>query len=445
MIAACRPMPGQALALGGLLLACAAGCVGRSPAAPPVRAPVAAHARPRPAPALEAVLQALAQRVAPHGVSVGEPVAVGFLASGARQSFPVDLAAGTCVTLVSLATQGVVDMDAALYTPDGRLLAADSQPDSHPSLQICVGEATRRYYVVLQSFEGSGSVVVVALSGPRSTFSHVARVLGGRPARALPSDTLTPVEDTLQAFSSGLGRRGYEPRGEPVNLALASQQRVRFPVPVRAGQCYAVAAFAHTGLRDIHLRVFDDQGTAVAGDAGPLAAARVHFCASTEAEFGAEAYARDGSGTATLLVLEGPSHRVLGQTGRWIGKSEAGQLSERHAVGEVLGKLQAEAEGDGYSRVVQRVEGYLQPREAVAHEVLLRDRQCYSVAVAAADGVSGVSLGLVGPVAAGATALPAPSPQAARARVCPTATGIVQLRVAAAAGAGDYQLLVLQR
>lgn len=399
---------------------------------------------PEVAPKLAAALRAMAERLAPSGVTMSAPTVAGFLASGARQSYPLELAPRACVTLVSLATEGIVDMDAALYTPDGRLLAADSQPDSHPSLQICGGDKSARYYLVLQSYEGSGSFVVVTLASDRASFGRVAEVLGGRPAQAHPAHTLTPVQDRLQAFSSGLAPRGYRPKGEPVAVTLSPRQRIRLPLSVRAGQCYAVAAFAHEGLRNVQLRIFDERGGAVAGDVGPLAAAQVHFCASAEAEYGVEAHARQGDGGATFVVLEGPSHRVLGLTGRWIGKTEASRLETPTPAAVTLSKLEEQAAADGRARVIKRMEGYLQPREAATHEVLLREGRCY-VVVGAGDAGLELSMKLVGPSASGASAWPAGTPVEAGAQLCADATGLARVRLLAVVGAGAYQLVVLQR
>ena len=109
--------------------------------------------------------------------------------------------------MVAIASRGVHDMDAAVYSPEGELLAADSQPDAHPTIQVCSGEQEARLYYVVHIYEGAGAYLMVPFAGGSEQLEAGARVLGGRPATARLGERDEGDLDRVAAFRDGVMRR----------------------------------------------------------------------------------------------------------------------------------------------------------------------------------------------------------------------------------------------
>lgn len=394
---------------------------------------------------LQAALDAVSERLVAIGLEKGGPSLHGFIPSGTRQSFELELPARTCLTLVALATDGIIDMDAALYTADGQLLAADSQPDSHPAIQACVGDHPRRYYYVLHSYDGSGTFAMGTFEGPRTLLDRAAQELGGRPALALDPDQAGDVEDAIMGLAQGLQRRGYQREGEPLSLMLAQAQRIRMPITVAGGQCYAVAAFGGEGLSDVNLRILDDRGREVAGDRAPLEHAQVQFCANGAAEYAAETEAQGGAGEATVVVFHGAAHRVLSHSGLWVGQSEASKLGQARPLSDALAKLEQAAAAAGFARPATRESGYLQPGEVIEHDLLVRAGHCYRFMAAGDAGLNGLGVEVPDAPEALVPATAGPEVTPGSPELCADRNRLVRIRLTAKGGTGQYVLSVLER
>ncbi|MDD9945970.1 MAG: hypothetical protein OXU20_33305 [Myxococcales bacterium] len=428
----------------GVLITLSAGCA--TVAAPRARTPEPSPKSVVPS-SLSVQMTEVARRLTAIGLVARRPRLEGFIPSGTRRSFPLDLPGGACVTLVALATAGVADMDAALYTPDGQLLAADSQPDSHPSIQVCGVGRLQRYYYVLHSYDGSGSFLVHAFAGPRDALQRAARELGGRPAVAVRPGPDATAEDEIQGLSQGLQKRGYTFEGEPIQLELSTAQRMRVALVVDAGHCYAVAAFGRDGLSDIDLRILDERGEEVAGDRAPLGHAQVQFCARSGAQYAAEAHAVAGAGPATLLVFHGAAHRIMGHAGLWQGQAEASKRTRRAPLSEAVAKVESEAAAAGYGRLITRLDGFLQFGEVAEREITLRGQRCYRLVATSDAGLYQLAFKLrrARLDQAGPSTPNPPQPAASAADLCVGGTETVRARLVAEQGSGSYALTVFAR
>lgn len=390
-------------------------------------------------------LAAISQELRGVGLVQYGPSASGFLPAGGRQAFAIELPGDRCMTLIAIATPGVTDMDAALYTPDGEVLASDSQPDSHPAIHVCGTGETRTVYYVVHSYEGAGSFLMASFSGGRQAVDAVASRLGGRPAIATDIHGDGDLQARMTDFGEGLLRRGFHRSGDPTALSLSETQRMRVSIPVEAGRCYAIAAFGEAPLSRVDLRILDEVGGEVVHDRAPLAEARVQFCAHQSADYAAETHAAAGDGRAVLLVFEAHAHEVLGEGGLWLGRTGKQADAPRPTTEEALAKAGEHARQAGYATLEARYEGHLQIGEAVEHRLQVGRRHCFRFVLAAEDSLVEAELQLLRPgverrsfsVGAGAPERPVD--------LCATSGETVTLRVVAETGAGGYSLSAFSR
>lgn len=255
----------------------------------------------------------------------------GFLPSGNHATFPLHVDGGTCATMVAFATRNANDVDAALYTPDGELVALDSEPDPHPTLQVCTAEAARDFYYVIQLYDGDGSFAVRAFYGPRTTLGAAARVVGGRPSLADLSRPREHASDPLADLREGMRKRGFVSTSEPVVFAIAERERVRTAMQVESATCYTVAAFGQAGVRKLALRVLDAQGVFVGTSDGSDARAALQLCARERARYTVETESHEGAGQVTLATFQADVVVAGGDAGLWLGQRNAAKQSDEGA------------------------------------------------------------------------------------------------------------------
>ncbi len=303
----------------GSTTGCAATRAGGAATQAPVRTTTRASVDPGVAPALLPLLGQVNAALARVGMQPSTESFSGFLPSGNHASFAVRVPAGSCATWVALATTGVQDVDAALYDPQGELLAVDSDPNAHPTLQACAGSSDVALYYVIQLYDGDGSFVIAGFNGPRSALAPAAHVLGSKAAVA---DVGRPHElqpDDVAGLAEGLRKHGYEALHEPLVFQIAAGEHMHTSLPVEIGKCYTVAAFGDHGIKEVALRVLSDAGDELgASDPGPNAA--VQLCAHRAADFSIESAARAGAGKVTLVVYRADIIAAGGEAGLWLGR-----------------------------------------------------------------------------------------------------------------------------
>jgi hypothetical protein len=335
---------------------------------------------------LGVAMRALARQIERAGAAPSHDAFGGFLSTGGRSTHRFELAAKSCTTLVALAAQGVHDMDAAVYGPEGDLIAADSQPDPHPTIQLCAGDMPRTLYYALYVYEGAGSFLVVPFTSDADALERVASGLGVRPAVArLDADDVT-TKERLADFRDGLVRRGFSQLDRPLEVPLADGQRMRIALPVEAGQCYTAGSFAREGLAEVNLRVVDDEGSEVARDETAGGDTSLQFCADRPGQYAAELLSKDGIGVATLLMFRAPAAVVGGPNGLWLGERPLARAS-LIPLEQAVAELGARAARDGYRSARTLRVGRLMPGEAVAEAATLPAKRCARVVAAGGQGV----------------------------------------------------------
>lgn len=310
----------------------------------------------------------------------------GFLTAGARGTHALDLPPRSCLTLIALASEGIRDMDASIYTPAGDLLAVDSQPDAHPTLQICGGIEPQRLYYSLQIYDGAGTFLMAAFTGPRAGLDAAAKLIGARATVADLSAESAAGPARISAFRDGVQRRGFQLVQSPVRVPLIGEQRIRAVVAVEPGACYTAAGFALDGLQGLGLRVLDDEGIEIARDGSRNEDASAQFCVERKGEFAAELQGTAGNGAALLLLFRAEAAQIGGRAGLWLGDrplAQAATLSLQSAIASVARR----ATQDGFEHARTLRSGQLGPGAAIAQRVALPARRCARIHAVGGPGI----------------------------------------------------------
>lgn len=300
--AASRPLRCGAAAV--LLLGTLGACAGHGAQ---TRPDVASPAAPDPASDLVggsavALAEALA-RV--EGYRLEPELERGFLAPGARALLPLVLEPRTCTAIVAVASPSVADLDAALYTPDGAVLAEDDASDPRPVVRMCTGKQRLSAYLALYAFQGTGSYAAARMSRPRKESDPLP----------VADDDVSGSPEFLELVRA-LHNRGYQDEGPSTRLPLVSGSPLRLAAKVVAGQCYSMVADGEA----LRLRLFDDEGFEVAQGVGEKGPAALQYCASRSGEFALELSAGGAAREAQLARFRAAQAEVGGARAAWLGE-----------------------------------------------------------------------------------------------------------------------------
>lgn len=385
-------------------------------------------------------MRAIGARLQPLGLTPEREAFSGFLTAGTRGTHPLELAARTCATWLALASEGIADMDAAIYSPEGEVLAVDSQPDARPTLQVCAGETSLRLYYTLQIYEGAGSFLMAGFTGPRSSLEAAAHALGARPMVTDLGEASAAGQGRVSAFRDGQQRRGFLPVQLPVRVPLAAAQRARSVIAVEPGGCYSAAGFALDGLRGVELRVLDEEGTELARDAAGQEDAAVQFCAERRAEYAAELRGGAGTGAALLLLFRAEAALIGGRAGLWLGERPL-EPAATETLDAVLATVTRRARQDGFARTRTSASVQLLPGGVTGQPLSLGAHRCARIHAVGGPGIRRLQL----------TVVDARGQEVARAQgdaagtyvhVCTSAAGELEVETHAVGGSGSVRVSV---
>lgn len=379
----------RCLAVSALLLACA-----HSPPRAATVAPVATE--PLVAPLLAGRLREVREALSPSGVVFQGVAAAGFIAHGAHVTTPFEVPAGRCLSVHSLASSGVHDLDAQLYDPDGDMLVEDVETDSHPTVQICASEP-RRVFHMISAYEGQGAYAVASFVTDRANLDAIARVVGGRPATAgVSGPARGELERRVSELRDGIARRGFQPTGDPARLTLRAGARVRAAFPVSADRCFTFGAFSDGGLSAVQLSVVDAGGSVIARDRRGERDALAQVCPRFSTTYSVEASGVRGEGVVVLHAWSADAAAVGGGGALWLGErfdwqGSAGSLAETSAIGRQRLALQGFRATRGAPDPLSLSSGDLVERPFVTS-----GSGCTAVLAAAGRGAGRVSLSIHG-------------------------------------------------
>ena len=345
-----------------LLIVLLAGCGGagaRAPLAPAgAEEPPPADAPSLPGPLAERYAS-LASALEAAGLRPEGPAETVFLPPGESHVTPLELPSG-CLSVVAWGSAGIRDLDAALYAPDGRLLAEDVARDPHPALTAC-SEAPRRAWLQLTAYAGAGEVGWRRFGGPEAAHEAIAEALGGQPGRAGP-------DPGLDAELRALIRRGFTATHARI-LDLPGDAPLRFPLPLAAGECAAVV------VRGAPVALHVEVGGERRVDAPEGERAAVQLCVPVETD--AQVVVRSARpARVRALVARGRESRIGGEAGLWEGRRMAPSSPSADAA------LDAALEGRR-----PRARGRVALRRNEARRLRLPGRGCRAVLLAPGRGL----------------------------------------------------------
>lgn len=354
-----------------------------------------------------------------------------FLATRENQTWPVEIPAGQCWTLVEFSSVGLQDVDATLFAPSGDIIARDVEPDAHPTIQVCApADALRRAFYSLSAYEGAGAVLVVGLLSAADQFGPIARQVGGRPgteSASVAGPSVGGTDPRVDAFVQGAGRRNFEPIGQTLSVDLQQTQTVDMPLPIESGYCYTVAAFAFGALSNLDIELRD--GDAVRAVDGSLEKdAFAQWCPGNAQAASIRLIAQSGNGTARIMVLRASESEVGGAAGLWLGRLAEAE-PERDPVEAVADRGRTWLLGRGARDVRRLLRGRLSNGEVQRHALRL-SRGCYAVQVALGRGLGEPDWTLLGESASFVSK--------DTAEVCLSESREVTLDLAAKTGTGEF-------
>jgi hypothetical protein len=241
---------------------------------------------------LEDELAALGSELAESGYTPDGLVAFGALLAGQHEARMIALDPQRCYALAAIGDSDVVDLDLRVFAQGAapEPLTADTSRRRNALVKLCTDQRTR-YVLDTAVFQGDGGYVVQAFR------------------LALPVHAPGVDGQARLSFGEQSARmlaRGFQ--AEPMTTGLvAPNERLRVPLQVRAGRCYAfgAVALADSPRGALDLGVLDAQGRLVAldtgGDEDPLA----FHCAREDGTISVLVRAKDTRGSARFALLVG--------------------------------------------------------------------------------------------------------------------------------------------
>jgi hypothetical protein len=241
---------------------------------------------------LEDELQALSGEFRELGYAPDGLVAFGALLSGQHEARMLNLEPDRCYALAAVGDADVVDLDLRVFAQGSspEPVAADTTRRRNAIVKLCTSGRTR-YVLDTAVFQGDGAYVVEALR-----LSEPARVPG--------------IEGPARISYAELGTR-MQTRGfaaEPITTGLvAANERLRVPLPVRGGVCYAFAAVAvsDSPRGALDLGVLDEHGRLVALDSGKDDDPLVYHCPTADGVVSVLVRAKNTRGTSRFALVVG--------------------------------------------------------------------------------------------------------------------------------------------
>ena len=241
---------------------------------------------------LEDELQALSGEFRELGYAPDGLVAFGALLSGQHEARMLNLEPDRCYALAAVGDADVVDLDLRVFAQGSspEPVAADTTRRRNAIVKLCTSGRTR-YVLDTAVFQGDGAYVVEALR-----LTEPARVPGIE----------GPARISYAELGTRMLTRGFA--AEPITTGLvAANERLRVPLPVRGGVCYAFAAVAvsDSPRGALDLGVLDEHGRLVALDSGKDDDPLVYHCPAVDGVVSVLVRAKNTRGTSRFALVVG--------------------------------------------------------------------------------------------------------------------------------------------
>lgn len=241
---------------------------------------------------LEDELHALSLDLAESGYQPDGLIAFGALLAGQHEARSIALEPRSCYALAAIGDADVSDLDMRVFaqgsTPEA--VASDTSRRRNAIVKLCTNERTR-YLLDTAVFQGEGGYVVQAYQLDAS--DDVPGIDG-------------QARLSYAEVRARMNARGFVARSITTGL-VAPNERLRVPVPVRGGRCYAVAAVAvaDSPRGALDLGVLDARGQLAAFDTGSDDNPLAFYCAAADGVVSVLVRAKDIRGTARFALILG--------------------------------------------------------------------------------------------------------------------------------------------
>jgi len=263
--------------------------------------PAALDLGPEPsARSLEDELQALSADARELGYVPDGLVAFGALLSGQHEARVLNLEPDHCYALAAVGDAEVIDLDLRVFAQGSspEPVAADTTRRRTAVVKLCTSTQTR-YVLDTAVFQGEGAYVVEAL-------------------RLREPERVPGIDGAARISYAELGAR-MQTRGfdaEPLTTGLVgANERLRIPVPVRTGLCYAFAAVAvsDSPRGALDLGVLDERGRLAALDSGKDDDPLVFHCPAADGVASVLVRAKNSRGTSRFALVVGREPKPLSE------------------------------------------------------------------------------------------------------------------------------------
>lgn len=247
-----------------------------------------------------------AEIMLPRGFSLTEQTTPIHLASGADQTWTLELSADHCYTLAAYGAAGATDVDLVLTAPDGQIVALDEAPALDAYVQWCP-VISGAFTLKLTMAGQAGDAILCRLEAPTDRVGGLDGLWLGE--RRPPGPTHRDLEDGAAQLRQRLEALGYRVDDGGALEGRADQMVFRtHSVTLTADKCHVFGAVGGPDVSDLDLYLYDRDGNEVASDESQNASPVVQVCPQQDDTFRIDVAMRGGSGP--YRVLRGASPAV---------------------------------------------------------------------------------------------------------------------------------------
>lgn len=269
----------------------------------------------------------------------------------------VDIPSDDCLLAYARGGPSITDVDVAVYSDDGAVLAVDEGRDVHPTVVLCPPHPTR-VYVAGHVAEGEGPVAVGAQVVPIARATAVGQSLGAHGSLEqgfVPADVGPGLDDAIRRHCLELGGKWEEAK----RLALTVDARVPAYVAVAVDAHRCVDAFVVPGeeLGPLDAEVLDSDGRTLARSRDGSGPRGIIVCSSVAFTGTLALRPHVGRGLAAIVFARADSD-IYGDIS---GRPDVAWFSPRRPLQVAKNELEAALSNGGYVTPIATASGVLAP------------------------------------------------------------------------------------
>jgi hypothetical protein len=288
-----------------------------------------------------------------------------------------------CILAYARGAHSVADVDVAVYSDDGAILALDEARDPHPTVVLCPPHPTR-VYVAGHVAEGEGLVAVAAHLVPKERATALAQGLGVHgplDQGFVPGDAGPGLDDTVQRHYLELGGQWQEVR----RLLLSVDARVPayVAVAIDAGRCVDAFVVPVGDLGPVDAEIVDADGRTLSRSRDGTGPRSLTVCSPAAATGTLAVRPHIGRGLAAVVLARASVDLYRDMSSR----PEVGWFSPKRSLQAAKTLLEATLSGHGYGAPTMTTLGLLTPaaRTSIALDLKTAAGSCMRVDVTAGE------------------------------------------------------------